>query len=408
MIRKSPSSEIMIVPMPVGQAGRVGRDFEAREGEPLDDAVEFLKDYIVLPDQTLVTLVAWIAASYLMDVWDRFPHLAVTSPSPRCGKSRLLELISLLVPNPIFTSNISAAALYRTIAKLRPTLLFDEAQSLKGQTSERSSDLKIIFNASISRDSAVLRCGQANYDKVKSYSVWCPKVMALVGAPDNILADRCLPIALKRKTSEDFVKPLIMRTEGPRGKAIANGLKKWADEYKDGAGIVYEDVATRPLKIDNDRFAELLMPLQVVLEISGNGLELLEDYAYDLNDRDKHKLTVGELLLHACREIFDGNSAQFLPTEQLLDFLSAREEEPWSTWRKGEPLNSEGLAWQLKPYEIYPQHSKDKKIRGYWKVSFLDAWARYLPPTSQSPSNPSKSSNSSSSQKPVQPVRDDK
>lgn len=396
---KPPSPKFTKAAMPVGQAGQVGRAgrvFEAREDEPLDDAVQFLKDYIVLPDQAVVTLVAWIAASYLMDVWDRFPHLAITSPSPRCGKSRLLELIYLLAPNPIFTSNISAAALYRTIAKSGPTLLFDEAQSLKGQTSERGNDLKIIFNASISRDSVVLRCGQANYDKVKSYSVWCPKVMALVGAPDNILADRCLPIAIRRKTSEDVVKPFIMRTQSPIGKSIALRLKKWAGEWKKVAGLVYEDVATRPLKIDNDRFAELLMPLQTVLKISGNGLNLLEDYAYDLNERDKHKLTTGELLLHACREIFDSNPAQFLPTEQLLDLLNNREEEPWSTWRKGEPLNSEGLAWQLKSYEIYPQHSKDKKTRGYWKASFLDAWARYLPPTLQTPSNLSRPSNPSS------------
>jgi hypothetical protein len=58
---------------------------------------------------------AWAASAHLADVWDRFPHLAITSQEKRCGKTRLLQLLELVTPNPFNTSNISPAAVYRLI-----------------------------------------------------------------------------------------------------------------------------------------------------------------------------------------------------------------------------------------------------------------------------------------------------
>ena len=48
------------------------------------------------------------------------------------GKTRTLEVLALVVPNPLHAVNISAAALYRLVADRQPTLLLDEADTYLG------------------------------------------------------------------------------------------------------------------------------------------------------------------------------------------------------------------------------------------------------------------------------------
>src|SRR5262245_22696114 len=51
----------------------------------------YLAGYVVVPEPALLAVAAWVMASWLDDLWDRFPLLGVTSPEKRCGKTRLLE-----------------------------------------------------------------------------------------------------------------------------------------------------------------------------------------------------------------------------------------------------------------------------------------------------------------------------
>ena len=71
----------------------------------------------------------WIVLTYLHDAINILPILLVTSPEEECGKTTLLELIYNLCNRPIPASNISAAAIYRTIKDDCPTLILDEADT---------------------------------------------------------------------------------------------------------------------------------------------------------------------------------------------------------------------------------------------------------------------------------------
>jgi putative DNA primase/helicase len=57
------------------------------------------------------------------------PMLLVTSPEANSGKSTLLGVISFMVRRPLPTVGITAAALYRSIAKWQPTIIVDEADT---------------------------------------------------------------------------------------------------------------------------------------------------------------------------------------------------------------------------------------------------------------------------------------
>jgi Protein of unknown function (DUF3631) len=56
------------------------------------------------------------------------------------------------------------------------------------------------------------------------------------------------------------------------------------------------------------------------------------------------------------------------------------EESPWAVIRRGEPLDSRGLAQRLRKYGVTPdlQRVGDGVARGYTRAQFADAWSRYV------------------------------
>lgn len=93
----------------------------------------FLHRFVVLPAHTALPLALWAIATYTFESFDAFPYLAITSPTKRCGKTRLLECLELLAHEARRASNPSEAALFRMIEKYKPTLLLDEAETLNGK-----------------------------------------------------------------------------------------------------------------------------------------------------------------------------------------------------------------------------------------------------------------------------------
>jgi hypothetical protein len=388
-----------VVQKQLGRAGRVGRAFQVRsELELLRGLKNYFAAYIVLPEPPLVVVAAWVMAGYLMDLWSRFPHLAVTSPEGRCGKTRLLELLEQVCRKSLSVTSISPAGLYRTIEKNRPTLLLDEAQSLSRRASESTEVLREIFCGGIGKNSKVVRCVGPNHEPT-DFSIYCPKAVALVGSLDGILADRCLPVLMKRKTDKDEVKRYLEREVSAAGTDLAFQLTEWAEleSTRRQVEAIYESL--EPFAIRNDRMAELLLPLQAVLTLAaqdGNGagdgpfdnfktvhlarrpLVLLHRYAEQLEEqeRESERLSPGVRLLAACRDVLARDS--FLPTLTLLSSLHSRQEERWHRFDKGQPLSGEGLAALLEPFGIRPRHDQKRTKRGYWRADFEDAWKRYL------------------------------
>ena len=65
---------------------------------------------------------------------------------------------------PLPTANISDAALFRAIAKLGPTLLFDEIDAIFGPKARDREDLRGMLNAGYRRGAVACRMGGANND----------------------------------------------------------------------------------------------------------------------------------------------------------------------------------------------------------------------------------------------------
>lgn len=105
------------------------------QGDPaglLDEVVALLRTYVVLPDAAAYDAIAlYVAATHAQPAWDSTTRLHLRSPVKRCGKTRLLWLLLRLCHHPLPTTNISVAALVRSINEIDPpTILLDEADAI--------------------------------------------------------------------------------------------------------------------------------------------------------------------------------------------------------------------------------------------------------------------------------------
>lgn len=126
----------------------------------LDELRTALARFVVLPsEQALDATVLWIAATHLQQVWQHAPRLAVVGPAKRCGKSRLLDLLTETVHRPVITVNSTAAAIFRSISDEPPTLLVDEADTIFGspKVAEKNEEMRGLLNAGHQRGRPVLR-----------------------------------------------------------------------------------------------------------------------------------------------------------------------------------------------------------------------------------------------------------
>ena len=97
--------------------------------EVLDKAMRFVSSFVSLSDAQARAAVLWVAHTHAFEVADCTPYLAITSAEKQSGKTRLLEVLELLVDSPWLTGRVSAAVLIRKVDKECPTLLLDETDS---------------------------------------------------------------------------------------------------------------------------------------------------------------------------------------------------------------------------------------------------------------------------------------
>ena len=172
-------------------------------------------------------------------------------------------------------------------------------------------------------------------------------------------------------------------------KTLSSRLKKWADDNGQKTAKIYDSL--EPFPIENDRLAELLLPLQAVLTVIDEGrLGELKEYSESIDKKNAATETPGVQLLIACKQIFDADAktcrmkpenrkTQFIASQQLIAYLVDRVEEPWCTWSKGNDITPRALGHLLRQFGISSEHDTKKTQRGYLYLSFKDAWSRYTP-----------------------------
>jgi hypothetical protein len=218
-IKKNPPSSATALPNGATDPGPA-------PSEPLlgpqlvEDIEQFVKRYLVLPENAYFATVIWIIATYAAPLFDVFPYIAALSPQKRCGKTRLFEVLEVLTYHPWLGTAPSAAALYRMLADA-PTLLVDEAEMFSAKTkSEATQIILAVLNAGHRKGATIPRC-EPPKNEIRHFPVYGPKAFAAIGKLPDTLSDRSIIIGMQRKTKQQKTTPFRMR----RAKAEATPIK---------------------------------------------------------------------------------------------------------------------------------------------------------------------------------------
>jgi hypothetical protein len=147
------------------------------------------------PDPMQTSLaVAWAMGTYFHRLFRSYPRLLVTGEF-ESGKSKLMELLTLLCWNAPCWGIPTAAPVFRVIHEWRPTLMLDEMEHLD---KEEMKNLVAIINAGYKRTIRVPRVEGDKQRHTETFEVYSPMAIAGIRGANLVTASRCVPISLLR------------------------------------------------------------------------------------------------------------------------------------------------------------------------------------------------------------------
>lgn len=343
----------------------------AVEGAPLlDEIAVAIRRFIVCDVETGHAAALWCALTWLIESVDVAPLAVITAPEKRCGKTQLLSLMGKLVRRPMSASNISPAALFRSIDAWSPTLMVDEADAFMRDNEE----LRGILNSGHARDTAYVVRVVGDDHQPTQFSTWGCKAIAGIGHLADTLMDRAIVLPLRRKLPHEKAERL-RHVEPDLFEVLAQKLARFA---KDNSAAVRAARPILPAAL-NDRAQDNWEPLLAIAEAAGGDWpELARRAALKLSNVEEDA-TVGDELLADIQAIF---TEPKIATSELLIALCQDDEKSWATFNRGRPLSARQLANKLKGYGIKSKNVRVENcvVKGFELTQFEDAFARYLSP----------------------------
>lgn len=352
--------------------------------------VAFVRRFVAQELCASIVCALWVVHAWVIEATSTTPYVHVTSPEAESGKTRLLEVLELLVPRPLSTSNITAPALFRTIDEREPTLFIDEADNLFADRAAKA-DLLGIINSGYRRGKCVHRLGGAQHERLDSFEVFCPKMIAGLEDLPPTTASRSLRIEMKRRKADEPVEGFFFDEADADAVPLRQWLAAWANE-----DTIARLRAARPARLGvRDRLEEGVRLLLAIAAEAGPDWDTqaraaitdLSGASTDGSETDRVRL------LTDLRDVVFANHDE-VPTADVLHRLFEIEARPWAEWwadpRSDETKPTRGaamkLAKMLKPLQIRSRDihitdSADRKtVKGYARADFQDAFARYVPP----------------------------
>jgi hypothetical protein len=346
----------------------------------LDSVRDTLTQYVAFPSAASADAVTlWAAHTHAVDGFDSTPRLALLSPEPQCGKSRTLEVLELLVRDPLAVQSVTPAVLARTIDDHPTTVLLDEADAIFGPKSKEHEDLRAILNAGHRRGAGYARMvGEGSKMAAKTFSVFAPVALAGIGDLPETVMQRSVVLRMRRRAPGEHVEPFRYRKARTEIGPLRDDLAGWVVSV---VGVLTDAEPVMPHGV-TDRPADVWEPLLAVADAAGGQwpdraraacLELIGNAA------STSTASLGVRLLGDLRAVFGDVDRRH--TDDLVARLVNLEESPWADLR-GKPLDARGLSRRLSTYGVHPTQVKVDGVnrRGYRREDLHDPWSRYLSP----------------------------
>ncbi|MFD9814471.1 DUF3631 domain-containing protein [Streptomyces sp. NPDC059080] len=377
-------------------AEEVATDPEPTEGAALLDELRAqIARFVILPTpQALDAVTLWVVATHLQPAWQHAPRLAIVGPAKRCGKSRLLDVLTETVHDPMITINTTPAATFRSITEDPPTLLVDEADTIFGtpKMAEKNEEVRGLLNAGHQRNRYVTRV-VGNDHTPRKFETFAMAAIAGIGDLPDTIMDRSVVIRMRRRAEGETVRPFRSRRDTPALHDLRDRIAAWARPLLDEAADLEPDMPVE------DRAADTWEPLVIVADLAAGQWPRLaraactQMVAAEAAAEEEH--SGGARILADIRRVFVAQrEVDSLSTEDLLHQLRQDAESPWAEWgRHG--LGARDLSGMLREFGIRPGNVRmadGTQRKGYMRNKFLDAWRRYCPTVHPVDTDPAPSS----------------
>jgi hypothetical protein len=337
----------------------------------LQELIARINKHVVMRPHAALAVALWILLTWVHEVAAHYsPYLVATSVEPDEGKSTLImDVVGHLVPRPFPGGEPTAATVFRTADAHKPTLLFDDIDTLF----ERKPDLASIFKLGYTRGPKIPRSEWVNgFRETVWYDPHCPKACTMIGTNVPLpLHTRCILIKMKRKLAEEkVVKPSDDEEFTDVCHNLCRKLKRWSDDN----AVTLKNAPT--LTDFNNREADNWTLQLAIAQLAGGQWRRQALEAAELLTRTMRKLSWRQQLLLEFQAVFADRKD--ITSE---DFFAGITADTLGVWReyKGGTITQRQIAHLLSEIEIYPVNIGSKRVRGYRAKDFADAFARYLP-----------------------------
>jgi len=339
--------------------------------------------YVVANDAIVTASALWVPFSYVVEVATHATKLIYTFPLRDAGKSVALQTMRWMVLRAYPAVEITGAALYHVIDRLRPTLMLEEGDTLF----TRRTVLSAILNQSWTNDgSKITRAGLSG--KWREFDTYGAQAISMRGLqmPDTTLS-RCIICTLWPKLETEIVDEFTYQDDA-EFKIIRRKWLRWA---------VDNAVALRDAKPDspfNNRVRINWKMLFAIADLAGGKWpKRARAAALELETgRDEPNELIR--LFAALKEVW--GTAEVRTSKSLCEDLAAHPSGEWADFRGKGPISPTQLAALLRPFGIRPidnvlsgRRAGDKNPNGYRRSQFIDPWARLLQKPTRDPLTPS-------------------
>jgi Protein of unknown function (DUF3631) len=330
----------------------------------------FLTRYVALGDHEADALALWVIHTHTFAACETTPYIAITSTGPGTGKTRCLEALELLVANPWATSRVTGPALVRKVGAEHPTLLLDETDALFTGHVQSQEVLRGVINAGYRLGGKTSYASGGGYVE---YDVFCPKAFAGIGDLPRTIADRSIPIVMRKRTAFTPVERLRRRDVKAEARVPRMLAARFAAVHLEPLRRARPDI---PTALD-DRAADVWEPLLAIADCLGADWPARARAAavsLCAGRKEADTESVAFDLLADCRAVFTELDADRLQTVTLLEWLI--DTGRWSDMG-GVQLDARSLSDTLRGFGVSPRKIRFGRItaQGYLRREFEGAWA---------------------------------
>jgi hypothetical protein len=374
-----------------------------RGAELLDEIEAILRRYAYLQhDWHYAAITLWIAGTYFMSAFEYVSRLILVSPQPRCGKSRVLELIESLAYRGFMTSSVSGAYLVRKLNNLdehRMTLMIDEADTVLSRRHDDNATLDNVLNSGFKSTGVYSRCEEVKGTYVeRDFCTYAAVAIASIRTKHfrKATLDRAVIVEMQRRLKTETVERLRGRQRSELVAPYGRALFEWS------RGLLpkmtqpdFAELIELPPTVE-DRHADILEPLIAIAnEAGGFWPERARLVALQVAENQPQSDTAAAKLIALMVTLANGLGEGFLPTRTLVEVLNkdGQYQATLSEVEESEPIDPEVLqlvrnsagkitaaeiAQTLGDFGLRPKHrSTGRRDRGYRLDELKAAHERY-------------------------------